>query len=43
MAAGWRKQIPAESLLQLQQRLDRLPHKSPEQRRTPNIRSRDAR
>ena len=30
MAAGWRKQIPAESLLQLRQRLDRLPHKSPE-------------
>lgn len=24
MAAGWRKQIPAESLLQLRQRLDRL-------------------
>ncbi len=30
MAAGWRKQIPAESLLQLRQRLDRLPYKSPE-------------
>lgn len=30
MAAGWRKQIPAESLLQLRQRLDRLPHKNPE-------------
>lgn len=30
MAAGWRKQIPAKSLLQLRQRLDRLPHKSPE-------------
>ena len=30
MAAGWRKQIPVESLLQLRQRLDRLPHKSPE-------------
>jgi hypothetical protein len=30
MAAGRRKQIPAESLLQLRQRLDRLPHKSPE-------------
>ena len=30
MAAGWRKQISVESLLQLRQRLDRLPHKSSE-------------
>ena len=30
MAAGSRKQIPVESLLQLLQRLDRPPHKSPE-------------
>lgn len=29
MAAGWRKQIPAELLLQLLQQLDRLPHESP--------------
>ena len=30
MAAGWRKQIPADALLRLRQRLDRLPRKSPE-------------
>lgn len=30
MPSGRRKQIPADSLLQLRQRLDRLPHKSPE-------------
>ena len=30
MPTGRRKQIPSDSLLQLRQRLDRLPHKSPE-------------
>lgn len=30
MSSGWRKQIPADALLQLRQRLDRLPRKSPE-------------
>jgi len=30
MPSGRRKQIPADSLLQLRQRLDRLPRKSPE-------------
>jgi len=28
MSSGWRKQIPADALLQLRQRLDRLPRKS---------------
>lgn len=30
MPAGWRKSIPAEALLQLRQRLERLSPKSPE-------------
>ena len=30
MSSGWRKQIPADVLMQLRQRLDRLPRKSPE-------------
>ena len=30
MAANRRKEIPSDSLLQLRQRLDRLPHKSHE-------------
>ena len=30
MSSGWRKQIPADALLQLRQRLDHLPRKSPE-------------
>ncbi len=30
MPSGRRKSIPPDSLMQLRQRLDRLPHKSPE-------------
>ncbi len=33
MACGRRKEIPPDSLLQLRQRLDRLPRKSPERAR----------
>lgn len=30
MSSGWRKLIPTDALLQLRQRLDRLPRKNPE-------------